>query len=152
MYWLCGTSDVQLTCIFSAFWCFNAYGEIKCFFFFKLLLFSNQMLFRSLPVLAWDSLRFPWNWPACCNTLTPSLSITWLGRGVWIILSLCLLHLLCVGSEWIMHSFIIVVDFCLYNPLFAYIILYLLLHVCSSLPPLLQSNLNSVLFCLLWAV
>lgn len=47
------------------------------------LLFSNLMLLRSLAVLAWDSQRFPWNLRACCSTLTPSLSITWLGRGVW---------------------------------------------------------------------
>lgn len=46
------------------------------------------MLFRSSAVLAWGSLRFPWNWRACCSTLTPSLSITWLGRGVWIIIPL----------------------------------------------------------------
>lgn len=52
-----------------------------CPWHIKHVLLSNHMLNRSLAVLAWGSLRFPWNWLGCFSTLTPSLSITWLGKG-----------------------------------------------------------------------
>lgn len=59
----------------------------------KHVLLSNKMLNRSLAALAWDSLRFPWSWPGCSNTLIPSLSITWLG--------LCMCMCVCVVPPYL---------------------------------------------------
>lgn len=76
----------------------------------KVSIWNIFCFFRSLAVLAWGLLRFPWNWRACCSTLTPSLSITRLGRGVCILspfvcLSMCYLFVLQVLPCFCFKSF-----------------------------------------------
>lgn len=105
------------------------------------------MLLRSLAVLAWDSQRFPWNLRACCSTLTPSLSITWLGRWVWdpySSLSVCT----CVKCLFLKYSHSLSFFNCS-----AFMLYFHLKDLGNLFLPDLQSNFNLLLsLCLLWAV
>lgn len=59
---------------------------------------SSTPLFRSLGVLAWDLLKFPWNWRACCSIPTPSSSIT--PSGIRVCMSRRYKHVFQFASVW----------------------------------------------------